>query len=74
MSALKSQPKKIWNRNIPDSVLLVHSTANALAKAESLSPSLATIGRALQGEARARAIIDAWAFRAPVITLIGGLA
>jgi len=73
MSAHKPKPKKGWNRNIPDSVLLVHSSANTLRKAESLSPTLSTIGRALHGEARARAIIDAWAFRAPV-TLIGGLA
>lgn len=69
MSAHKPKTIKVWNRNIPDSVLLVHSTANALAKAESLSPSLATIGRALHGEARARAIIDSWAFRAPVILM-----
>lgn len=35
--------KKGWNRDIPDSILLCHSTRSALDRAESLHPDLATI-------------------------------
>jgi hypothetical protein len=65
----KVKPKKVWNRNIPDSVLLCRGTSSLRDNPESLHPSISTIERALAGEARAREIISAWAFIAPVVTV-----
>lgn len=59
-------PRKTWNRDIPDSVLCIHSTRSALDKAESLNPTPMTMDRFLVGVPEAQAIIDAYAFRFPV--------
>ena len=71
MQPKKPKSKKAWNRSIPDSILLIRSRANALKPAESLCPTLATVERAISGEARAREIIAAWAFVAPVVVMRG---
>jgi len=52
---------KKWNRDIPDSVLLVNSTVNTLQRSESLCPSLATMARFVAGVPEAQAIITAYA-------------
>jgi hypothetical protein len=59
--------KKTWSRDIPDSILLCHSTRSALDRAESLNPDVSTIEKALGleggtgAQAAAAAIIAAWA-------------
>jgi hypothetical protein len=58
-------------RNTPDEILLARSTKQDLRRAESLCPTHATVERAaLTDDPAARAIIDAWAFHAPVVRLI----
>jgi hypothetical protein len=71
MHSPKPKSKKEWNRSIPDSVLLCRGTSTVFDHAESLHPTIATVERALAGEARARSIIASWAFAAPVVTVRG---
>lgn len=69
MTKQKPQPK--W-RNVPDEVLL-RMTPASRGSSESICPTPSTVLRAITGDPTARAVINAWAFRAPV-TVIGGAA
>ena len=58
-----------WDRSVPDSHLLAH-VPPTLDRAESLCPSPSTVERAAASDDPvARAIIDAWQFRCPVVVL-----
>ena len=59
------KPKRKWNRDIPDEILLCLST-RCWTTAESLSPTIGTTSRYLDGNPESVAIIDSYAFRFPV--------
>lgn len=59
--------KQKWDRNIPDSILLIKGRRyGSIPSAESLHPSIYTTERAIAGDMAARLIIDSWQFACPV--------
>jgi hypothetical protein len=67
MSKPHRKTRKKWNQDIPDSVLLIHSTRSAMDRPESLCPTAATLDRFVAGIPEARAIVYAYQLVAPII-------
>lgn len=63
----RNRTQKKWNRDVPDDILLIHSTRSALDRPESLCPSAATMDRFCAAVPEAQAIILSYQLLAPIV-------